>query len=88
MTITTGLGRSLCSGALTRSSNERISHLSLRLLLLGRTACSFSNRIRQVQCGSEMRIEITNRHQMFHVILNAAAEGYAGIFHGAQARAS
>ena len=68
LAVEVGMGRSVCSSALRRSTNERISHFSPRLLLLHRTACSLSDSIRQVQCGIVMCIEITNRLQIFHVI--------------------
>jgi hypothetical protein len=68
LSVEVGMGRSVCSSALRRSTNERISHFSPRLLLLHRTACSLSDSIRQVQCGIVMCIEITNRLQIFHII--------------------
>jgi hypothetical protein len=71
VTVATGLGRSLSSSALRRSTNVRISHFSLRLLLVDRTVCSLSNNLRQAKCGSVMRTTITNGHQIFHVNISA-----------------
>src|SRR6516165_5368822 len=68
LAVEVGMGRSVCSNALRRSTNERISHFSPRLLLLHGTACSLSDGIRQVQCGLVMCIEITNGLQIFHII--------------------
>ena len=51
LAVEVGMGRSVCSSALRRSTNERISHFSPRLLLLHRTACSLLSRSVDLSVG-------------------------------------
>jgi len=51
LSVEVGMGRSVCSSALRRSTNERISHFSPRLLLLHRTECSLLSRSVDLSVG-------------------------------------